>query len=248
MVDDVPCHTRDKDVIIDNTSFENRNAFLSFCQKNYYQFDTLRRAKFSSMMILHHLHNSSMLTAESICCLCRKDTVIDQCWQCETCPQFEVCTACYQEKGNSLHIHKLTQRSSAADGGTESREAQTKALQAGRNPDTYIHSQVNLTLQKTQLMNLLQHASQCSLNKSKGCSYPKCLKMKTLFYHARSCNVRTAGGCQHCRKIWSLLTMHSRCCKELDCRVPRCKYVNTSLSRNSSKPCVCLISSSKTLT
>ncbi|XP_052299079.1 histone acetyltransferase HAC12 isoform X3 [Citrus sinensis] len=223
MVDDVPCHTRDKDVITDNTLFENRNAFLSFCQKNYYQFDTLRRAKFSSMMILHHLHNSSMLTAESICCLCRKDTVIDQCWQCETCPQFEVCTACYQEKGNSLHIHKLTQRSSAVDGGTESREAQTKALQAGRNPDTYIHSQVNLTLQKTQLMNLLQHASQCSLTKSKGCSYPKCLQMKTLFYHARSCNVRTAGGCQHCRKIWLLLTMHSRRCKELDCRVPRCK-------------------------
>lgn len=38
-------------------------AFLSLCQGNHYQFDSLRRAKHSSMMVLYHLHNPTVSAA-----------------------------------------------------------------------------------------------------------------------------------------------------------------------------------------
>lgn len=121
MVDDVPPDTSDRDIVLDNSLFEIRSDFLSFCQRNYYQFDTLRRAKHSSMMLLYHLHNPNRPVRDGFCSFCHKDTAMDNCWICASCPQLEVCGACYQEKGASLHIHKLTQ-CSAVDYGTESEE------------------------------------------------------------------------------------------------------------------------------
>lgn len=40
--------------------FDTRNGFLRMCQANNYQFDTLRRAKHSSAVIIWHLHNPSI--------------------------------------------------------------------------------------------------------------------------------------------------------------------------------------------
>ncbi|XP_078169476.1 putative histone acetyltransferase HAC-like 1 [Carex rostrata] len=52
----IPNDTKDKDDILESEFFDTRQAFLSLCQGNHYQYDTLRRAKHSSMMVLYHLH------------------------------------------------------------------------------------------------------------------------------------------------------------------------------------------------
>lgn len=105
LVNDVPADMEDKDVILDNDIFTDRRSFLSFCEENNYQFDTLRRAKHSSMMILYHLHKMTTITKQRTCSLCHNDVVLE--WRCEICPGLDVCSMCYSKEGEGCHVHPL---------------------------------------------------------------------------------------------------------------------------------------------
>ncbi|KAM1164286.1 hypothetical protein ACFX13_024244 [Malus domestica] len=206
VVEDMLSDTKDEDVISNNNLLENRHSFLSLCEKKHYQFGTLRRAKYSSKMILHHLHNATALTSGNTCSLCHKDAVIDQRWVCEMCPEFDACATCYREKGSSCHIHKLTESSPSASHSrtTESQQAPKKGFLI------------------RELLDVLQHATTCYPTKSQPCFYPNCLQMKKLIYHAVKCTVRASGGCQFCKKAWSGLILHSINCRKPNCTTPRC--------------------------
>lgn len=121
--DSVSCDTKDEDIILDNDFFEDRHTFLNFCEKNHYQFDTLRRAKHSSIMVLHHLHSLTVSTLRMTCSICHKKAVVEPSWICELCPEFDVCTSCYQEKGDLCHTHKLSQHSSTVSHWFKKKEA-----------------------------------------------------------------------------------------------------------------------------
>merc|ERR1711935_662208 len=51
----------------------NRQAFLNLCQGNHYQYDQLRRAKHSSMMVLWHLHNRDAPKFVQQCTTCSRE-------------------------------------------------------------------------------------------------------------------------------------------------------------------------------
>ncbi|XP_074287927.1 histone acetyltransferase HAC1-like isoform X2 [Silene latifolia] len=210
-ITDVPQDTKDKDEILESEFFDTRQAFLSLCQGNHYQYDTLRRAKHSSMMVLYHLHNPTAPAFVTTCNKCHLDIETGQGWRCETCPDYDVCNGCYQKDGGIDHPHKLTNHPSIAD-----RDAQNKEARQQR------------VLQLRKMLDLLVHASQC---RSSTCQYPNCRKVKALFRHGIQCRIRASGGCALCKRMWYLLRLHARACRESTCHVPRCRDLKEHLRR-----------------
>ncbi|XP_057549775.1 histone acetyltransferase HAC1-like isoform X2 [Amaranthus tricolor] len=210
-ITNVPDDTEDKDEILESEFFDTRQAFLSLCQGNHYQYDTLRRAKHSSMMVLYHLHNPTAPAFVITCNLCHLDIETGQGWRCETCPDYDICNSCYQKNRGSEHPHKLTNHPSLAD-----RDAQNKEARQLR------------VVQLRKMLDLLVHASQC---RSPHCQYPNCRKVKGLFRHGIQCRIRASGGCVLCKKMWYLLQLHARACKESECHVPRCRDLREHLRR-----------------
>ncbi|GMN48158.1 hypothetical protein TIFTF001_017334 [Ficus carica] len=210
-ITDVPVDTKDKDEILESEFFDTRQAFLSLCQGNHYQYDTLRRAKHSSMMVLYHLHNPTAPAFVTTCNICHLDIETGQGWRCEVCTDYDVCNACYQKDGNSQHPHKLTNHPSIADRDAQNKEARQMRVQ-----------------QLRKMLDLLVHASQC---RSAQCLYHNCRKVKGLFRHGIQCKTRASGGCVLCKRMWYLLQLHARACKESECHVPRCRDLKEHLRR-----------------
>ncbi|KAK6142413.1 hypothetical protein DH2020_022761 [Rehmannia glutinosa] len=210
IVNEVTEDTKDKDEILESEFFDTRQAFLSLCQGNHYQYDTLRRAKHSSMMVLYHLHNPTAPAFVTTCNVCHLDIETGQGWRCETCPDYDVCNACFSKDGGIDHPHKLTNHPS------NDRDAQNKEARQLR------------VMQLRKMLDLLVHASQC---RSPHCQYPNCRKVKGLFRHGMLCKVRASGGCVLCKKMWYLLQLHARACKESECNVPRCRDLKEHMRR-----------------
>ncbi|KAG0464360.1 hypothetical protein HPP92_020429 [Vanilla planifolia] len=148
-INDVPADTKDKDEIVESEFFDTRQAFLSLCQGNHYQYDTLRRAKHSSMMVLYHLHNPTAPAFVTTCNVCYHDIETGQGWRLLF---------------SSLPIPQLSQGQRA-------------------------------------------------------------------FRHGIQCKTRVSGGCVLCKKMWYLLQLHARACKESECHVPRCRDLKEHLKR-----------------
>ncbi|XP_055802488.1 histone acetyltransferase HAC1-like isoform X2 [Solanum dulcamara] len=210
-IKEVPHDTKDEDEILESEFFDTRQAFLSLCQGNHYQYDTLRRAKHSSMMVLYHLHNPTAPAFVTTCNICYLDIEAGQGWRCEVCADYDVCNACYQKDGGIDHPHKLTKHPSLAE-----RDAQNKEARQLR------------VLQLKKMLELLVHASQCRFPH---CPYPNCRKVKGLFRHGIQCKIRVSGGCVLCKKMWYLLQLHARACKVSECHVPRCRDLKEHLRR-----------------
>ncbi|KAJ4879380.1 Histone acetyltransferase HAC12 [Raphanus sativus] len=208
----IPEDTKDRDEILESEFFDTRQAFLSLCQGNHYQYDTLRRAKHSSMMVLYHLHNPTAPAFVSTCNVCHLDIETGQGWRCEVCPDYDVCNTCYRKEGCINHPHKLTNHPSLADQNAQNKEARQLRV-----------------LQLRKMLDLLVHATLC--RRATNCQYPNCRKVKSLFRHGLGCQRRASGGCVLCRKMWYLLQIHARACKESNCAVPRCGDLKEHLRR-----------------
>lgn len=73
----IRCHKNgvDEGVILPNMITDARHALLEFSQYRNLEFGTLRHAKFSTAMLLYHLHNHDAPGVVPICTSCKKETV-----------------------------------------------------------------------------------------------------------------------------------------------------------------------------
>ena len=76
-----------------------------------------------------------------------------------------------------------------------------------------------VVLQAQTMLRLVVHAAAC-----RGpCQYLNCRKLKSVFHHGKNCQTRASNGCRLCKKMWSIIQLHARACKEAECSVPRCR-------------------------
>ncbi|CDY24232.1 BnaC01g38120D [Brassica napus] len=202
-IEDVPTEIKDSDDILESEFFDTRQAFLSLCQGNHYQYDTLRRAKHSSMMILYHLHNPTVPAFATACAICQQELEPAQGWRCEACPDYEVCSVCYSKGIN--HPHSLISRPAATDSVVPNTKTNQTAL----------------------LRELLLHMLACCTTQ---CQYPRCRAIKLLVRHGLVCKTK-GKGCIHCKKMWAIFRMHARNCRDSQCRVPKCRDLRAHDSR-----------------
>ncbi|OQR88642.1 histone acetyltransferase [Thraustotheca clavata] len=198
----------DPDEILESEVFDTRQAFLSLCQSNHYQFDDLRRAKHSSMMTLYHIGqppNGYVYT----CNQCSADITAGTRWHCNTCPDFDLCEACNNKK-SQVHPHILEPIGTVNDAMQKARKERAKSIA--------LH------------MQLLVHASSCNAEND-DCTSLNCGKMKELMRHGVNCTKRATGGCTICRRVWALLQIHARQCRDNNCTVPRCKDLREHLRK-----------------
>jgi len=209
------CKVKDPDGDVENEFFETRQSFLSLCQGNHYQFDTLRRAKHSSMMVLYHIHNPNAPAFASNCNVCSIEMDAGSGFRCTVCPDFDICQKCQATKP---HEHPVVQQQARKY--DETRMRLTEAERRERNEQ----------LQKT--MQLLVHACNCN---NPQCGSNSCRKVRQLFQHAVVCQVKVTGGCQMCKKMWCLLNLHSKSCTRSDCPVPRCRELKELRRRQTAR-------------
>ncbi|XP_068655325.1 BTB/POZ and TAZ domain-containing protein 4, partial [Aristolochia californica] len=68
------------------------------------------------------------------------------------------------------------------------------------------------------------------------CNFAACNGLESLIRHFAGCKTRVPGGCIHCKRMWQLLELHSRLCRQPDiCKVPLCRHFKEKIKKQTKK-------------
>jgi E1A/CREB-binding protein len=208
--------TMDEDEPHETEMFESRQQFLNYCQTNHFQFDELRRAKHSTMMILFQLHNPSAPMFLQQCGACYRDITHGIRYHCNHCSNFDLCHECYEPVRTGLWAKRDSRF-------THDKRHTFVAIDMEGPADTQKSRDERARTIKMHL-ELLSHAATC--NGPPSCSLNNCQRMKKLFEHVESCEVTYKQGCKICSRLLALLTMHARMCTVRgSCPLPFCDRI-----------------------
>jgi E1A/CREB-binding protein len=216
--------TVDEDEEFESEMFESRQLFLNYCQTNHLQFDEIRRAKHTTMMVLYQLHNPSLPKFVPRCGACQRDIGGRSCrYHCIMCTNYDLCDGCYKpivsgawsyrgarfrhDSSHSFSRIRANEADSAnrKDGSGPSQDQRTKALQG--------------------YLEVLTHAAQC--DGPPQCRSQNCAKMKHKFVHVTTCETTHSEGCKICARLLALIVVHARSCdvRSGNCPLPYCDKI-----------------------
>eukprot|EP01029_Cantina_marsupialis_P012298 TRINITY_DN27146_c0_g1_i1.p1 TRINITY_DN27146_c0_g1~~TRINITY_DN27146_c0_g1_i1.p1 ORF type:complete len:1336 (-),score=283.60 TRINITY_DN27146_c0_g1_i1:427-4434(-) len=197
----------DNDPVYPSQIFDTRHDFLAWCQTNHNQFDQLRRAKYSSMMILYHVANPMTAAFIYSCALCH-ETIENVRYYCKDCADYNLCETCYKRNSSNLselHEHKLIE---------DKLDPRTMLLKAVR---------------------ALEHAASCKNDdcKEPDCNSTKTRIAHALSCDSKKS--KEGDVCTICKVYDDMLREHANHCKVKDCPVPRCNDVREENIRRSNR-------------
>jgi hypothetical protein len=108
MLQDIVPDTSDPDPSIRSPFIESRQTFLEMCQFRHLQFDCLRRAKYSSSLLIFHLLFPDNKNTRPHCNECNQQ-IKNVRWHCDSChvfPDYELCNACKYSIHRKPHEHE----------------------------------------------------------------------------------------------------------------------------------------------
>jgi Histone acetylation protein/TAZ zinc finger/Zinc finger, ZZ type len=207
--------TTDEDPPLESEMFESRQQFLNYCQTTHCQFDELRRAKHSTVMVLFQLHNPTAPKFLQQCGACYRDITHGIRYHCNQCSNFDLCEDCYEPvvtgmwaKRDPRFAHDEKHIFTPID--LESTEESQNSQDRQRSLKAHVQ--------------LLEHAGACVGPPS--CSLHNCDRLKKLFLHVPSCDVKPKRDCKICTRLLVLCTMHSRLCDSRGaCPIPFCDRI-----------------------
>lgn len=208
--------TEDKDPLFESELFANRQLFLNYCQANKCQFDELRNAKHTTMMVLYQLHTPNAPKFLEQCGACQRDIAFGQRYHCNICANFDLCDECYKPissgkwKNRGRRYQHDTSHSFSRISLRESAEAKRSADERQKSLQGYLE--------------VLAHAANCE--GAPACKLNNCEKMKTLFVHVQTCDLTYLKGCKVCHRLVSLIIVHARSCSiRGSCSLPFCDKI-----------------------
>jgi E1A/CREB-binding protein len=206
----------EKDPQFESELFENRQLFLNYCQRNRCQFDDLRKAKHSTMMVLFQLHTPVAPKFLQQCGACHRDIAHGNRFHCNICANYDLCDECYKPVTSGTwaargarYVHDYSHSFSRISlketaEAKKSQEERTKSLQG--------------------YLEVLAHVANCPGAPS--CKLNNCEKMKKLFVHVHTCDLTYLKGCKVCHRLVSLIIIHARSCDVRgSCSLPFCDKI-----------------------
>lgn len=106
---------------------DSRHSFLEMSQFRHYQFDSLRRAQHSSLMILYHLHHPFDPKTRPTCFYC-ENPIRNLRWHCDQCSNFECCQSCYEIRAGSTSEETLSEEGKKIEACEEGAMPSTKRV------------------------------------------------------------------------------------------------------------------------